>query len=57
VHCRITSPLFLLCAVYPANVQLDLVPFIGNTWFLAAVVGIVALSFLAELIVGTNVGE
>src|SRR5713226_1123888 len=49
VHCRITGPLFLLCAVYLAIVQQDLVPFIGNAWFLAAVMGAIALSFLAEL--------
>lgn len=56
VHCRITGPLFLLCAVYLATVQLDLVPFVGNAWFLAGVLGTVALSFVAELIVGTRVG-
>jgi hypothetical protein len=49
VHCRITAPLFVLCASYLAAVQLDLVPFIGNFWFLAAVTGTVALSFVAEL--------
>ena len=57
VHCRITGPLFLLCAVYLATVQLNLVPFIGNTWFLAAIMGIVAFSFLAELVVVTTVGS
>jgi hypothetical protein len=55
VHCRITGPLFLVYAVYLTIVQLDLVPFIGNAWFLAAVLGTVALSFAAELIVGTTV--
>jgi hypothetical protein len=57
VHCRITGPLFLLCAVYLATVQLNLMPFIGNTWFLVGVLGTVAFSFLAELVVGTTVGS
>ena len=57
VHCRITGPFFLLCAVYLTIVQLSLVPFMGNTWFLVAVMGVIALSFLAELIVGTYVGR
>ena len=57
VHCRITGPLFLLCAVYLATVQLNLVPFIGNTWFLVGVLGTVVLSFMAELVVGTTVGS
>jgi hypothetical protein len=39
-----------------AAVQLDLVPFIGNAWFLAAVLGIVALSFVAELMGEMMVG-
>lgn len=52
VHCRITSPLFLLCAGYLTLVQLDVVPFIGNAWFVAVVFGMVALSFVAEMIRG-----
>ncbi len=50
VHCRITSPLFLLCAGYLILVQLDVTPFIGNAWFVAVVISTIALSFLAELI-------
>jgi hypothetical protein len=38
------------------SVQTDLVPFIENTWFLAVAMGAVALSFVAELLVGTTVG-
>ncbi len=52
VHCRVTGPLFLLCAVYLALVQLDRVPFIGNGRFVAVVMGAIALSFLAELVFG-----
>jgi hypothetical protein len=57
VHCRISGPLFLLCAVYLATVQLGLVPFIGNAWFVAIALGVVALSFAAELIVGPTLGS
>jgi hypothetical protein len=53
VHCRITGPLFLLSAVYLTNAQLGLLPSIGNIGFLATVLDVVTLSFLAELIFGT----
>lgn len=52
VHCRITGPLFLVCAGYLTLVQLDAMPFIGNGWFVALIFGTVALAFLAEAIVG-----
>jgi hypothetical protein len=52
VHCRVTGPLFLLCASYLMLVQLDRLPFIGNGWFVALVMGTVVLSFLAELVFG-----
>lgn len=54
-HCYITGPLFLLSAFYLSIVELSLVPFIGNTWFLVVVLGTTALSFLAEMIVGKQV--
>ncbi|MGI8687903.1 MAG: hypothetical protein ACR2M3_04915 [Thermomicrobiales bacterium] len=52
VHCRVTGPFFLLCAAYLALVELDLVPFMGNVGFVAIVMGVIALSFLAELAFG-----
>lgn len=55
VHCRVTGPLFLLCAIYLALVQLNVVPFIGNGPFVAAVMAVIALSFVAEAIVGAYV--
>ena len=55
VHCRITAPLFLLCAGYLTLVELDRVPFIGNGWFVAVIIGVIALAFLAEVIVGQHV--
>ena len=57
VHCYLTGPFFLLCAVYLTSVQLGLVPFVGNAWFAAAVIGVIALSFLAGLIIGTYTGR
>jgi hypothetical protein len=55
VHCRITAPLFLLCACYLTLVELDRVPFIGNAWFVAVVAGTIMLAFLAEMIAGRQV--
>ena len=52
LHCRITGPLCLVCAVYLLLVQLDIIHFVGNGWFVAAVVGVVAVSFLIEAIFG-----
>jgi hypothetical protein len=52
VHCRVTGPFFLLCASYLALVERDLVPFVGNATFVAIVMGAIALSFLAELVIG-----
>ncbi len=56
-HCYITGPLFLLSAFYLSTVELNLVPFIGNTWFLVVVLGTTALAFLAEMIVGKQVNR
>ena len=57
LHCYITGPLFLLSAFYLSTVELSLVPFIGNTWFLVVVLGTTALSFLAEMIFGKQVNR
>src|SRR5215467_3404951 len=55
LHCYMTGPLFLLSAFYLSTVELSLVPFMGNTWFLVVVLGTTALSFLAEMIFGKQV--
>jgi len=55
LHCYMTGPLFLLSAGYLSTVQLSLVPFLGNTWFVAVVLGTTALAFLAEMIFGKQV--
>jgi hypothetical protein len=57
LHCYITGPLFLLSAFYLSTVELSLVPFMGNTWFLVVVLGTTALSFLAEMIFGKQVNR
>jgi len=57
LHCYITGPLFLLSAFYLSTVELSLVPFMGNTWFVVVVLGTTALSFLAEMIVGKQVNR
>ena len=55
LHCYMTGPLFLLSAGYLSTVQLRLVPFLGNTWFVAVVLGTTALAFLAEMLFGKQV--
>lgn len=57
VHCYITGPLFLLSAFYLSAVELSALPFMGNTWFNAVVLGTTALAFLAEMIVGKQVNR
>ena len=57
LHCYMTGPLFLLSAFYLSTVELSLVPFMGNTWFLVVVLGTTALSFLAEMIFGKQVNR
>lgn len=57
VHCRVTGPFFLLCAGYLVLVQVNVLPFIGNVSFVAVVFGVIALSFLAEIIIGPYVRE
>jgi len=57
LHCYMTGPLFLLSAFYLSTVELRLVPFMGNTWFLVVVLGTTALSFLAEMIFGKQVNR
>jgi hypothetical protein len=56
-HCYITGPLFLLSAFYLSTVELSLVPFMGNTWFLVVVLGTTALAFLVEMIFGKQVAR
>src|SRR5215472_10850096 len=57
LHCYMTGPLFLLSAGYLSTVELRLVPFMGNTWFVVVVLGMTALAFLVEMICGKQVSR